>query len=202
MRRLSGLHATPLSPLFVNVTPVPPPDLVVQSVNAPLDTFDGSSITVRYRVANLGAGVTRPARFVNSLTTFVTFAPASSPCSSPESIGATPVCDCGPFQVPSAQNTIRFDIAALLRDYSAHEYVLRCAAGKSDGPKGRDRSPSSGVRIVDVQRSIAMAKVLVPYQSSWGHMEQMAHAAAGGARAGGAQVIVKRVAEIAAKLAA
>jgi hypothetical protein len=33
-------------------------------------------------------------------------------------------------------------------------------------------------------------------------MEQMAHAAAEGARAGAAQVIVKRVAEIAAKLAA
>jgi multimeric flavodoxin WrbA len=41
-----------------------------------------------------------------------------------------------------------------------------------------------------------MAKVLVLYQSSWGHMEQMANAAADGARAGGAQVTVKRVPEL------
>jgi NAD(P)H dehydrogenase (quinone) len=41
-----------------------------------------------------------------------------------------------------------------------------------------------------------MAKVLVLYQSSWGHMEQMANAAAEGARAGGAQVAVKRVPEL------
>lgn len=41
-----------------------------------------------------------------------------------------------------------------------------------------------------------MSKVLVLYQSSWGHMEQMANAAAEGARAGGAQVTVKRVPEL------
>ena len=41
-----------------------------------------------------------------------------------------------------------------------------------------------------------MAKVLVLYQSSHGHMEQMAKAAAEGARAGGAQVTVKRVPEL------
>lgn len=41
-----------------------------------------------------------------------------------------------------------------------------------------------------------MAKVLVLYQSSWGHMEQMANAAADGARDGGAQVTVKRVPEL------
>ena len=41
-----------------------------------------------------------------------------------------------------------------------------------------------------------MAKVLVLYQSSHGHMEQMANAAAEGARAGGAQVTVKRVPEL------
>ena len=60
-------------------------------------------------------GVTRPPRFANSLTTFVTFAPCSSPCSSAESIGATPVCFSGPFQVPSAQNTIRFAMTILPR---------------------------------------------------------------------------------------
>lgn len=42
-----------------------------------------------------------------------------------------------------------------------------------------------------------MAKILVLYYSSWGHMEAMANAAAGGARAAGAEVTVKRVAELA-----
>ncbi|MEZ5781098.1 MAG: NAD(P)H:quinone oxidoreductase type IV [Rhizobiaceae bacterium] len=41
-----------------------------------------------------------------------------------------------------------------------------------------------------------MAKVLVLYYSSWGHMEQMAYAAAEGAREAGADVTVKRVAEL------
>jgi NAD(P)H dehydrogenase (quinone) len=41
-----------------------------------------------------------------------------------------------------------------------------------------------------------MAKVLVLYYSSWGHMEAMANAAAEGARAAGAEVTVKRVAEL------
>ena len=47
-----------------------------------------------------------------------------------------------------------------------------------------------------------MAKVLVLYQSSWGHMEQMANAAAEGARQGGAQVTVKRVPELMSEEAA
>ncbi|MFE0014147.1 NAD(P)H:quinone oxidoreductase type IV [Mesorhizobium sp. NPDC059054] len=41
-----------------------------------------------------------------------------------------------------------------------------------------------------------MAKVLVLYYSSWGHMEQMAKAAAEGAREAGADVTIKRVAEL------
>lgn len=41
-----------------------------------------------------------------------------------------------------------------------------------------------------------MAKVLVLYYSSWGHIEQMANAAAEGARAAGATVTVKRVPEL------
>lgn len=41
-----------------------------------------------------------------------------------------------------------------------------------------------------------MAKLLVLYYSSWGHMEAMANAAAEGAREGGAEVTIKRVAEI------
>jgi NAD(P)H dehydrogenase (quinone) len=41
-----------------------------------------------------------------------------------------------------------------------------------------------------------MAKVLVLYYSSFGHMEQMAKAAAEGAREAGAQVTIKRVPEL------
>jgi NAD(P)H dehydrogenase (quinone) len=41
-----------------------------------------------------------------------------------------------------------------------------------------------------------MAKVLVLYYSTYGHMEQMAHAAGEGARAAGAEVSVKRVPEL------
>ncbi|MBP0440987.1 NAD(P)H:quinone oxidoreductase type IV [Tianweitania sediminis] len=41
-----------------------------------------------------------------------------------------------------------------------------------------------------------MAKVLVIYYSSWGHMEQMAKAAAEGARSAGADVTIKRVPEL------
>lgn len=42
-----------------------------------------------------------------------------------------------------------------------------------------------------------MTKVLVLYYSSYGHIEQMADAAAEGARAGGAEVDIRRVAETA-----
>jgi NAD(P)H dehydrogenase (quinone) len=41
-----------------------------------------------------------------------------------------------------------------------------------------------------------MAKVLVLYYSSWGHVEQMANAVAEGARSVGAEVAVKRVPEL------
>jgi NAD(P)H dehydrogenase (quinone) len=41
-----------------------------------------------------------------------------------------------------------------------------------------------------------MTKVLVLYYSSWGHIEQMAYAAAEGAREAGAEVAVKRVPEL------
>lgn len=41
-----------------------------------------------------------------------------------------------------------------------------------------------------------MAKVLVLYYSSWGHIEAMAKAAAEGAKAGGADVTLKRVPEL------
>ena len=44
-----------------------------------------------------------------------------------------------------------------------------------------------------------MTKVLVLYYSSYGHIEQMADAVAEGARAGGAQVDIRRVAETAPK---
>jgi NAD(P)H dehydrogenase (quinone) len=45
-------------------------------------------------------------------------------------------------------------------------------------------------------KETAMAKVLVLYYSSFGHMEQMAMAAAEGARAAGADVSLKRVPEL------
>jgi NAD(P)H dehydrogenase (quinone) len=41
-----------------------------------------------------------------------------------------------------------------------------------------------------------MTKVLVLYYSAWGHMEQMAYAAADGAKSAGAKVDVKRVPEL------
>ena len=41
-----------------------------------------------------------------------------------------------------------------------------------------------------------MTKVLVLYYSSWGHIEQMAYAAAEGVREAGADVVVKRVPEL------
>lgn len=41
-----------------------------------------------------------------------------------------------------------------------------------------------------------MARILVLYYSSWGHMEQMAKAAAEGAREAGADVTIKRVPEL------
>ncbi|NIX76757.1 NAD(P)H:quinone oxidoreductase [Microvirga terricola] len=41
-----------------------------------------------------------------------------------------------------------------------------------------------------------MTKVLVLYYSAWGHIEQMAYAAAEGAREAGAEVVVKRVPEL------
>jgi NAD(P)H dehydrogenase (quinone) len=41
-----------------------------------------------------------------------------------------------------------------------------------------------------------MTKVLALYYSSWGHIEQMAYAAAEGAREAGAEVVVKRVPEL------
>lgn len=41
-----------------------------------------------------------------------------------------------------------------------------------------------------------MTKILVLYYSSWGHIETMAEAVAEGARAGGAEVTIKRVPEL------
>ncbi|MCA9191785.1 MAG: hypothetical protein KDB03_08485 [Planctomycetales bacterium] len=46
--------------IAIDANPVPPPDLVVQQISGPGDVFDDSTITVRYRVANLGAGQTDP----------------------------------------------------------------------------------------------------------------------------------------------
>ena len=53
---------------------------------------------------------------------------------------------------------------------------------------GGDPKPKIGER--------AMAKVLVLYYSTYGHVEQMAYAVAEGAREAGAEVVVKRVPEL------
>jgi NAD(P)H dehydrogenase (quinone) len=45
-------------------------------------------------------------------------------------------------------------------------------------------------------KEIVVAKVLVVYYSSWGHIEKMAYAVAEGAREAGAEVTVKRVPEL------
>jgi NAD(P)H dehydrogenase (quinone) len=63
--------------------------------------------------------------------------------------------------------------------------VLRLKATEA----GPDRSASNHI-------GVHMAKVLVLYYSSWGHIEQMAYAAAEGAREAGAEVVVKRVPEL------
>ena len=46
--------------IAIDANPVPPPDLVAQSINGPGDAFDDSSFTVRYKVGNFGAGITDP----------------------------------------------------------------------------------------------------------------------------------------------
>jgi NAD(P)H dehydrogenase (quinone) len=57
--------------------------------------------------------------------------------------------------------------------------------------------PEVGGRHDEFQEgSKVMAKILVLYYSSWGHMEQMAKAAAEGAREVGAEVTIKRVQEL------
>ncbi|MCB1090441.1 MAG: Ig-like domain-containing protein, partial [Verrucomicrobiae bacterium] len=44
--------------IAIDAEPVPPPDLVITSVAAPSEAFDGAQITVRYSVENRGSGVT------------------------------------------------------------------------------------------------------------------------------------------------
>ncbi len=54
-------------PLFVDMTPVPPADLVTADVQVTPEAFDGSTITVRYLVENNGAGVTDPVSWVDAV---------------------------------------------------------------------------------------------------------------------------------------
>ncbi len=53
--------------IAVDVTPVPPPDLVTSDVNGPADVYEGSAISVHYRVTNKGAGVTFPASWTDAV---------------------------------------------------------------------------------------------------------------------------------------
>lgn len=55
------------APLAVDAVPVPPPDLMVISVGAPLEAFDGTTITVRYHVENRGAGLTAPSSWTDTV---------------------------------------------------------------------------------------------------------------------------------------
>ncbi|MEL6107215.1 MAG: CARDB domain-containing protein, partial [Planctomycetota bacterium] len=55
------------SAISIDANPVPPPDLVVDFINGPGDTFDDSSITVRYKVTNRGAGPTDPSSWTDQI---------------------------------------------------------------------------------------------------------------------------------------
>src|SRR5690606_35789521 len=50
-----------------DAVPVPPSDLVVTSVTAPVEAFDGTNVTIRFRVENRGPGVTSTARWTDSI---------------------------------------------------------------------------------------------------------------------------------------
>ena len=56
----NGNNNTFAIPMAIDTTPVEPPDLVTSNVFTPGTAFDGSTITVHYQVSNLGAGVTFP----------------------------------------------------------------------------------------------------------------------------------------------
>ncbi|NBQ43923.1 MAG: hypothetical protein EBU23_16025, partial [Mycobacteriaceae bacterium] len=54
-------------PIAIDVTTVPPPDLVVSNVAGPSDAFDGDTIRVVYTVTNRGAGPTVPAAWADAI---------------------------------------------------------------------------------------------------------------------------------------
>ncbi|MCC6234076.1 MAG: hypothetical protein IT580_15635, partial [Verrucomicrobiales bacterium] len=54
-------------PIAIDAIPVPPPDLVLTSVTAPVEAFDGTHIVVRYTVENRGPGPTSIASWTDSL---------------------------------------------------------------------------------------------------------------------------------------
>jgi NAD(P)H dehydrogenase (quinone) len=60
----------------------------------------------------------------------------------------------------------------------------------------REAAADPGIAARPCERKSTMTKILVLYYSSWGHVEQLAHAAAEGARETGAEVHVKRVPEL------
>ncbi|MEM9826972.1 MAG: CARDB domain-containing protein, partial [Planctomycetota bacterium] len=53
--------------IAIDANPVPPPDLVATSIQGPGDTFDDSSITVRYKVENRGVGPTDPGSWTDQI---------------------------------------------------------------------------------------------------------------------------------------
>ncbi len=58
---------TDAAQMAVDVTPVPPPDLVVSDVWAPAEAFDASSINIHYKVTNQGAGITYPGYWTDTV---------------------------------------------------------------------------------------------------------------------------------------
>jgi subtilase family serine protease len=64
---LSSLPDTYVVPIAIDAIPVPPPDLVVTQVTAPVEAFDGTSIVVRFSVENRGPGPTGATSWTDSI---------------------------------------------------------------------------------------------------------------------------------------
>lgn len=51
----------------INITPLPPADLVMHDVAAPDQTYDGTQIAVQYTVSNKGVGVTDESNWTDTI---------------------------------------------------------------------------------------------------------------------------------------
>jgi NAD(P)H dehydrogenase (quinone) len=84
-----------------------------------------------------------------------------------------------------------------MRPFDAVEACVHLRAIRRIGNSAESRSPFTHPR-----QEHSMAKVLVLYYSSYGHIETMAQAVAEGARSAGAEVAIKRVPELVPEAAA